>query len=238
MGTARNFDRVLYDELQIHAAWYPVSNTFRLGDYGVVSDGIFVKLGNIDEYAVGFADETGNPTSLRFKSEGSKVRKLVGGAEVNAFPDSDIEAKLVIEFTRADSFYVNADLNVTSMAAINQVAGDLRQAAGWTKKFRVVWSVYTGENCTIVSTRQGDSSVEIAGTASALQLLEVGKAEAGLELSSKSDVGLDIVGSTGVVGLRLFKLRLFGDGVKILAADDARAGEVDLDDQPDLDDDV
>ncbi len=38
MGTGSNFDRVPFDELQIHAAWLPVTNSFRLGDYGLVTD--------------------------------------------------------------------------------------------------------------------------------------------------------------------------------------------------------
>jgi hypothetical protein len=47
MGTARDFDDILKRELNIHAAWLPVTNTFRLGDYGIVSDGVLVPMGNI-----------------------------------------------------------------------------------------------------------------------------------------------------------------------------------------------
>jgi hypothetical protein len=238
MGMAKRFDGVLWEEAQIHAAWLPVTNTFALGDYGLVTDGVFHKMGNVEEYGVGFKDEEGQPTSIRFRSEGSRVRRFVGDTEVNVFPDSDIEAKLVIEFTQADSFYISADLNVSAMTSLNQVARDLRACDGWRRKFRVVWAIYTVQNCTILATREGDSSVEIRGKANALQLMEGGKAEAGLELSSKTDVGLDIVGKSGVVGLSLFKLRWFGDGVRVLAADDPRAGEVDLDDQAEIEDDL
>jgi hypothetical protein len=44
MGTARDFDILLKQELNIHAAWLPVTNTFRLGDYGMFSDGVLVKM--------------------------------------------------------------------------------------------------------------------------------------------------------------------------------------------------
>ena len=48
MGTPRLFNQTLKSLLQINAAWLPVTNTFRLGDYGVMSEGVFVKIGNIE----------------------------------------------------------------------------------------------------------------------------------------------------------------------------------------------
>jgi hypothetical protein len=41
MGTPRLFDQTLKSQLQINAAWLPVSNIFKLGDYGVMSEGVF-----------------------------------------------------------------------------------------------------------------------------------------------------------------------------------------------------
>ena len=46
MGTARAFDRILKSELNIHAAWLPITNTFSVGDFGLISDGVFAKMGN------------------------------------------------------------------------------------------------------------------------------------------------------------------------------------------------
>jgi hypothetical protein len=51
LGTARLFSSILHHEISAYAAWMPVTNTFRLGDYGVISDGVFVKMGNIEESA-------------------------------------------------------------------------------------------------------------------------------------------------------------------------------------------
>ena len=47
MGTAQVFNQIIKDQLHVNAAWLPITNVFRLGDYGVVSDGIFTSIGNV-----------------------------------------------------------------------------------------------------------------------------------------------------------------------------------------------
>jgi len=227
MGTARLFSKVLHKEIDVHAAWMPVTNNFGLGDYGVISDGVFVKMGNIDEYGVSFTKATGKPTRIKFRSDGTSVRRFVGGAEINALPEDDIDAKLTIGFTAADSFYIDAHLSVEEIANLAQVARALRDADGWPRKYRVISAIYTGHNCTIISSRKADSSIEISGKASALRQLELGKAEAGLTVSAEDSVGLEVVGRTGVVGLRMFKLRALTGGPRILGQDeeDTDAGQ-------------
>ena len=220
MGTARLFSKILHKEIDVHAAWLPVTNTFRLGDYGVISDGVLVKMGNIDEYGVSFARAEGKPTRLKFRSDGTRVRQLVGGAEIQALPEADIDAKLVVEFAEANSFYLDAHLDVEAIENLAQVGRALRSAGGWQRKYRVVFSTYTGHNCTIISSRSANSKIEISGKANALQQLALGNAEAGLTVSDESSVGLDLVGKTGVVGLRMFKLRAIGGGTHILGQDD------------------
>jgi hypothetical protein len=108
VGTAGLFSSILHNEIRAYAAWMPVTNTFRLGDYGVISNGVLVKMGNIDEFGVSFAKADGKPSELKFRSDGTRVRRFVGGAEIQAMPQADIDAKLVVEFDTADSFYIDA----------------------------------------------------------------------------------------------------------------------------------
>jgi len=51
-GTAKRFSKLLHKEIDVHAAWLPISNTFRVGDYGLISDAVFATLGNIEEFGV------------------------------------------------------------------------------------------------------------------------------------------------------------------------------------------
>jgi hypothetical protein len=238
VGTASLFSKVLHKEIDVHAAWMPVANNFQLGDYGVISDGVLVKMGNIAEYGVSFAAAAAPPIRLKFRSDGTRVRRFAGGAEINAMPPADIDAKLVVEFDAADSFYLDAHLTAEAMENLAQVGRALHDAVGWKRKYRVVHSTYTGQNCTILSSRSANSKVEISGKASALQQLELGHADAGLTVSDEDSVGLDVVGVTGVVGLRMFKLRLLGGGTRILGPDDQGDDPVEQESADELTDDI
>lgn len=235
MGTARKFNNVLHNEIDVHAAWLPVTNTFRLGDYGVISDGVFVKVGNIDEFGVRFNAISGQPTQLKFRSEGIRVRRFVAGVETAALPNADIGAKLVIEFGVADSFFINAELAVQEMQSINQVGAALRKLDAWKRRYRVISSTYVGDGCTILSSRRANSKVEISGRADLLNLLNLGKVDAGLAISAEDDIGLEIVGQSGVLGLRMFKLQFF-DGTQVLRGSDG--AEIEQVTEADLEDDV
>ncbi len=41
MSLAKNFNEALHNELTIYAAWYPVANTLKLGDFGLIEGGVF-----------------------------------------------------------------------------------------------------------------------------------------------------------------------------------------------------
>ncbi|MCY1142764.1 hypothetical protein OWR29_32620 [Actinoplanes sp. Pm04-4] len=238
MGTARKFNRILHSELDVHAAWVPVTNTFALGDYGVFSDGVFVKMGNIAEHGITFSTASGAPARLRFRSDGVRVTKFVAGAEVPNIPQVDLEASIRIEFSTADSFYVDAPvLSVESIEDVARVGAALREVEGWRRKYKVVFSTYTGQGCTVISSRKANSTFELSATADVLHLLELGKANGGITLSGESAAGLEVIGATGVVGLRLFKLRLFTGSTDILR-DQEKGDLIEYEDEGDPEDDL
>jgi hypothetical protein len=237
MGIAAVFNRTLHGELNTYAAWFPVANTLKLGDYGLISDGVFTPIGNIAEFDVGFADADGPPASLDFTSAGTNVVRLAAGAEVDALPDAPIDAKLSFEFSNASSILAKAaKIKVREMQNVNEVARKLAKARDWERKYRVVSGTYTGEGCAVVTTRAQKAKLELSGQADALKLFELGKVEAGLSVSHEHEVGFKSLGKSGVIGLRLFKLKLFGSGPKLLGPND----EVEIDDEvpAELEDDV
>lgn len=212
MGIAKDFNKVLHEQIRVHAAWLPVTNTFQVGDFGMISEGVFVPMGNIrQDFDVDFVTQTGNGMRLDFTSESVRVFRLVAGAQVSVFPGEDVDASLKIEFGRDKSFFLKAGLTVSEMESVFRAARDLGSRRGWDfGKFKVVSAVYTGTDCVILSSKTSNASVEISGRAGALKRLEIGEAEAGLTITSKSGLGLEIVGDSGVVGLRLFKVEKDG----------------------------
>jgi hypothetical protein len=237
MGIAATFSKHLHKEVDAHAAWLPVANNFAVGDYGLVSDGVFNRMGSISEFGVDAAGADTNAVKLDFKSEGTRLVSLVGEAEVSELPPAPIDAKLRIEFSNRDSYYAKAaKASVSEIPNLRQVAAQLAKADGWRRKYRVVWSTVTAHDCLIVTSRAANAAFELSGKAEVLKQLGLGGAKAGVNISGERDVGLSIVGETGVVGLKLFKLKLWGDQAKLLGPE----GEVEIEEDAgdELEDDV
>jgi hypothetical protein len=123
------------------------------------------------------------------------------------------------------------------MQDVAKVGAALRKADGWRRKYRVIFSTYAGEGCTIISSREANSAFELSATADVLRLLELGKAHGGITLTGERAAGLEVIGASGVVGLRLFKLRLFTGGTDILRGDEAD-DQVEFETADELEDDV
>lgn len=218
MGTASRFDDILKREINIHAAWLPITNTFEIGDFGIVSDGVLVKMGNIRTMGVGWNAKDGSPAKLDFASDGTTIVRAVGNATVQAFPDQDLDASLTIEFERESSFLVKAELTVSEMQDVAAVADKLSQLAEWQSRYRVVSAVYVGHGCTILSSKGANSKIALSGKANALKRLDLASASAGIDVTKSERIGLQIVGQTGPVGLSLFKMRWLIGGVEVLGA--------------------
>lgn len=238
MGIAAKFSKRLHEEIDVHAAWVPVSNAFALGSYGVVSDGVLTKLGDISEFGVEVKSEAAPPVKLDFQTAGTHTVRLVGDAEVDALPAEPIEAKVRIEFAGSDGFLVKApSTTVAQIPNVAQVAATLARADGWRRKYRVVWSTVTANDCLIVTSTGENAAFELSGNASVLRELGLGAVNAGLSVTSDRNVGVTVVGRSGVVGVRMFKLRWYGgDTPKMLGPDEEP--EIDHDEAHELEDDV
>jgi hypothetical protein len=216
MGTASLFDGILKGELNIHAAWLPITNTFEIGDYGLISDGVLVKMGNVRALGIGWTAKDGPPAQLNFASDGTRMTRAIGNASVQAFPDQDIDASFTIEFERDSSFLVKARLTSSEMQDLAAVARQLSDHPDWKSRYRVVSAVHVGQQCTILSSKGANSKIVLSGKANALKQLDLAAASVGIQTSSSERIGLDIVGQSGVVGLSLFKLRWLIGGIETL----------------------
>jgi hypothetical protein len=230
MGTPAVFDQILHSAMNAHAAWLPITNTFELGDYGLISNGVLVKMGNISDFGVTFARGIGPNSELKFTSQGTRIAKVMGNAEVDTFSDDNIAAKITLEFANESAFFIRANLTVVQMQNINQVARKLIDAIeqGWRSKFRVVSAIYTGQHCTIISSSAAQSKIELNGTAKVLKEFDLGNVAAGITASSHEDIGIQLIGHSGVIGLSMFKLPwLLGSDPKVLSGTQTVAIETD-----------
>jgi hypothetical protein len=220
MGLPNQFNDVISKHLGVNAAWLPVTNTFELGDYGIFSGGVFVKMGNIKEYNVTFDHEQAPDATIDFTSAHTKVLKFAAGAQVSVIPSGAVDAKVKFKFESENSFLVKAPvIRVDVIQNLHQVAKKLKNTKEWEKKWKVVFKVHHAVNPVILSSKTAGTEVSFSGDVKALQALDVGNAS--LEFGSNKELGLKVLGKEGIIGLGLFKLKLIGSGVSVMRDPDA-----------------
>lgn len=209
MSIARTTARILRQQLRAHVAWLPLSNNFDLGDFGVFSGGVFVRLGNIANLGVRFDRVRSGENPFEFRSEGTREVRMSGGLAVGAFASHDDDAALRITFTADESLYIRTHaLQVSEIGELLPVAAALRRHPQWRSRYRVVHRVWTAFDGVFLSSRGADASIDFTGSVEALKALQAGRAEASLQVGARSNVGLDLVGQTGALALGLFRVRL------------------------------
>lgn len=227
MGLAAQFETIIERQLNVHAAWMPITTPYKLGDYGLITDGVFQKLGNIkDDFNISFTEGTGQDATLSFVSDNTTVVDVNTGAQVNLNPQADIKANVTYNFQKDKSFLVKAPvINVSVIENVNQVAMQLKQASDWRNKYKVVFQVYVAQNPLILSTVEGGTEVTIGAAASALPQFNIGNASASFSLKTNKELGLNISGKTGVIALGLFKLNWLSGNTQFLSIEDEAKAE-------------
>ena len=219
MGLPNQFNDIIQKDLNVHAAWLPITQNYTLGDYGVFSDGVFAKLGNIKEFNVSFEQSTGPNASIDYTSARTKVIKVAGGAEVDVIPAGAIDAKISFKFEDANSFLIKSPtITVTAIGNVQQVASKLKSTKAWKRDWKVVYEVYTAQDPVVMSTKDAGTEITFSGDATALKELKLGNA--GISFTSNKKLGLDMQGKGGVIGLGLFKLKTIGGGTKFMRGEE------------------
>lgn len=229
MGLPREFNNALHKRANFYAAWFPVATPYQVGDYGVISNGVFQKTGHLNDLAgVGFnvqiTKSKGDPVSIDFLSEGAKAIKLIAGATVQVLPENDVTANIKYEFNKKNSFVVKAtDMVVERMDNVQQVASALarlRRDNKWHHNLHVVSATYTGQNCLVLLSTEANTTVEFEASAAALKKLDIGNLEVKPSVTFSNNSILHSIGKTGPIGLNLFKLKFLGSGLDVLPAED------------------
>ncbi len=227
MGIPNQFNDIIQRHLNVNAAWLPITNNFTLGDYGIISDGVFTKMGNIGEFDVSFTKAEGPEASIDFSSANTTVVKFAAGAEVTAIPAGTIDAKITFKFENEKSFLVKAPvIKEDAIQNVNQVAKQLKNKKDWDRKWKVVYQVFHAIDPLIVSTISSGTELTLSGDAEALKNMKVGSAS--LDLSTTRELGLKVHGKSGIIGLGLFKLKVLGGGPKFLAEDKDAPAEIEF----------
>jgi len=196
-----------------HAVWPPVASIAEVGDYGVFHEGVFVRFGNIrDDFDIDPDPRQTESTSVSLTSASVRMIRQQAGANVNAFTAADVEARLVVELSRGNSFVLRAQrVDGTTMQSMMSVAAALKLIPAWRRSWYVVSTAYVGAPVVLLATKHSDTVVTISGKASQLLQFETqGAFDAGVSLQASHDLALELRGKRGPIAVRVFRLGLFG----------------------------
>jgi hypothetical protein len=207
------FNDIIRKQLKVYAAWLPITNNLKLGDYGILSGDIFEPIGNIqNDFGIPFDSEAGPDAEIDFKSSGTRTTKFSSGAKVNIIPVGSMDAKVSLVFEKESSFLIQSpSIRVTSIPNPNVIANKLMNHPDWERKFKVVYKVLHATEAVIISTIEAGTEINFTAGVNAidaLNKLQLGNAE--LSISSNKNTGLKIHGKEGVIGLGLFRIK---DGI-------------------------
>ncbi len=212
------FEDIISKNLNVHASWLPITNTIQLGDYGIISNGVFVPQGNIvTEFGIQLNIRNSPDAKIDFTSTGARITKLVAGAKVNVIPSGAINASIQFDFKTENSFIVKSPtIEVSAISNVKQVADQLKNIDSWRAKYKVVFQVYKAQSSVVMATIDKDTSIIFSGDAKALDKLELGNA--GINFTSTKTLALEVSGKDGVIGIGMFRVKvgfLGGGGVEI-----------------------
>jgi hypothetical protein len=239
MRIANKLEGILRQQLKCHVAWLPIANNYALGDYGIISGGVFTKMGNVKELGGAFASETSPPATLDFASSNTTTATFVGEAQVNVMPANALNASIRFKFNDADSFLLKAgSVRVEAVANLNGLMNSLKQKREWERRFHVVRQVWTAEDALVLASLTAGTEVRIAGDVPALQQLKLGKANTELAVTTNQELGLKLVGKTGPIGLGFAKFGFLFGQITTLAETEIKGELVPVPDDQALADDL
>ncbi|MCX4240846.1 hypothetical protein [Paraliomyxa miuraensis] len=189
-----------------------MTNTFALGDFGVVSNGLFTRMGNISALGVEWSEKTGAPSKLDYHSTSVVTARFEGGATVDVFSDSTtVDAKLVFSFSHNRTFVLRAaKISSLEIDDILAVAAKLHQHASWRRRFRFVTRLYSAQNPLFLASREADTTVTISGKAAVLKKVDLGDFDASINFAVNRQLAIEVAGESGVIALGLARVKVTG----------------------------
>ena len=207
MGIPEQLEQVMKRQLRAHVAWAPISNPFKLGDYGLIANGVFTKMGNTqEEFGISFNQAKGPDASLDFTSDSTSVVNFAGGAQVNVIPEGAVDAKVTFKFNKERSILIKSPtISVSNIENVRAVFNQLKSKEGWQRKFIVVHQTYLAQDAVVMTTIDAGTEITFSGNASALKQLKL--ADASVQFGSSKKLGLEFKGKTGIIALGLVRMR-------------------------------
>jgi hypothetical protein len=212
MALGPEYCKQIKENLRLHAN-FPPNRPVALGDYGVVQDHVFERLGNLGQLGITFATIPGTGQSTyQFKSKGNVDFALIAKGDVQPGGVPAVKAGLELKFSRENAVFFNAAgctvLAIADLRAIESELLNLHDLGQWKTDFYVVTEFTSAARVTIIASADRDSEVKLEASSPAIEAIHLGDASLDLSVKRSRNTSLEIVTEGGLTPLiQLCRLR-------------------------------
>lgn len=191
----------------LFANWEP-GGPIELGDYGILSDNIFIPVGKLkndfEEFKGDVIQITLDPTQdhKEFKSEKGVEVNLVAKGAFNPQGVQLAKASIEIKFSSEDSIFFNAagcsTSRIANKAKIGQIIKELKKQDKWEKKWCVVTDLVHAGKTLIAISQSSNSGLTLEADSPALEKINLADASIKLSPSFERSIGYKVVADEGL----------------------------------------
>jgi hypothetical protein len=199
------YGKVIWASLREHGIWHPGSHA-ELGDYGLIRESCFTRLGNIRDYAPDFSFQT--------KTVHLKNVSVKSDCISQQLPQPDNKVSLTVSFNENYGVLMSAaGVDVDIISDLSRVETLLAGIEEWDRSWYVVTSLRRAQYF-VLAISSGDAVV--GGTQADVDKFFKGDTVDDNALDFGGDMAMKIVGEKGPISARLHRLRSTGNSFKHL----------------------
>lgn len=201
----KNYGQTVWKMLQEYAIWQPGGPT-ALGDFGVIRDNCFERIGNIRDYItdLNIQTKTNQLEHIALRSDSTMERR----------PVKDL-VNLTFRFRKNNGVLLSArDVQVSTFLELQKVAKLIAGIDNWDRSWQVVTSVRMAGKFVLVISR--DQEIFIEGHAKEVAEFIEGDPENVSSVQLGGAISLKMTGEQGSLSVRLHQLKSRGDSFRHL----------------------
>lgn len=221
MSLASSYCKQIKEQLRFHAN-FPLGSSRELGDYGVIQDHVFRRLGNIRQLGIAFETQQSEAESAyQFESRGGVDVNLIAKGDLQPGGIPAVKAGLGIKFSRENAVFFAAagctSQSIDDVKSLQPQLIELRNQNRWESDYYVVIEVIRARKTTAVVSAGSDSEILLEAKSAELPAIELGDASLELGVKRSRNMALKVVTDGGQIPLmQLARLRgIFRDELKM-----------------------
>lgn len=212
----KSYGSTVWKLLREYAIWQPGAPT-ALGDFGLIKEGCFERIGNISDYigdvAIKSKENTLDQMSLRSDSTWSREGK------------SGSNVAVTLEFKKSNGVLLSAkDVAVSSYLEMQRAGALIAASKDWDRSWFIVTSVRYAERFVLVISK--DLKAVLEGPETAIDGLMQGDPGGMSGVQLRGDIQLRMTGNAGPLSVRLHQLKSRGPSFRHLEGDNEDEAEL------------